>query len=111
MSRVHPQHRPIGLSRAPAALAVALMGMIAGGLPTRPAVAGALPTTAAASLHRAKPLKALSALKAGVKPAPALGMVSPYAKAAAQRNESGRLPPGHAYAPRPTAMLSGQPAL
>lgn len=110
MSRVHPRHRPIGLARAPAALAVALMGVIAGGLLTRPAEAGALPTRAAASLQRAKPLKALPALKAGVKPARALGMVSPYAQAAAQRNESGRLPPGHAYIPRPTADLSGQSA-
>jgi len=60
-------------------------------------------TKAEASLHRAKSLKALPALTAGATPAATSAMVSPYARAAAQRNESGRVPPGHPYAPTASA--------
>jgi hypothetical protein len=39
------------------------------------------------------------------------GMVSPYARAAAQSNESGRLPLGHPFVPpAPAAKPTGQPA-
>jgi hypothetical protein len=92
MSRVH--------WFAPAAFSAALAGLMLGGLLAWPAEA--------ASLHKAKPLKTLPALKAAVKQASMPGMVSPYARAAAQRNESGRLPPGHPYvAPRPSANPVG----
>lgn len=92
MSRVH--------RFAPAALCAALAGLMLAGLLAGPAEA--------AALHKAKPLKTLPALKAAGKQASTPGMVSPYARAAAQRNESGRLPPAHAYvAPRPSANPVG----
>jgi hypothetical protein len=79
-----------------------------GGLSAWPAGARTPSTRATASLHRAKPLKTLPALKVA-KPAASSGMISPYARAGAQRNESGRVPPGHAYAPpRPTANPTDQ---
>jgi hypothetical protein len=81
MSRVH--------WFAPAALSAALAGLMLGGLLAGPAEA--------AAPHKAKPLKTLPALKGAVKQASIPGMVSPYARAAAQRNESGRLPAGHPY--------------
>jgi hypothetical protein len=103
MSRIHPHHRSTGPAHVPGVLAAVVVGLMVGGLPARPAEAGTLPARATASLHRAKPLKTLPALKVA-KPAATSGMVSPYARAAAQRNESGRPPPGHAYVPpRPTA--------
>jgi hypothetical protein len=83
MSRVH--------WFAPAALPAALAGLMLAGLLAAPAEA--------AALHKAKPLKTLPTLKAAVKQASTPGLVSPYARAASQRNESGRLPPGHPYVP------------
>jgi hypothetical protein len=82
-----------------------------GGLSAAPAEARMPPTKAAASLHKAKPLKALPALKVGAKPAATPRMASPYARAAAQRNDSGRVRPGHPYAPpvhaaNPTGLLA-----
>jgi hypothetical protein len=110
MSRVHPQQPLAGPARVPGVLAAALIGLMVGGLCAWPVEAGTPPARATASLHRTKPLKTLPALKVA-KPAETSGLVSPYARAAAQRNESGRLPPGHAYvAPRPIANLTGQPA-
>jgi len=109
MSRVHLQHRPTTPARAPRVLVTALVGLIVSGLPLWPVEAGT--PARATSLHRAKPLKTLPALKV-TKPAATSGMVSPYARAAAQRNDSGRVPPGRASVPpRPTANLTGQAAL
>jgi hypothetical protein len=111
MSRIHPQHQPIGACRGLAILALAVLA--AGGLLTWPAGARATPARSTA-LHKARPLKTLPMLKAGATPASTSGVsptVSPYARAAAQRNESGRLPPGHAYVlPRTTPNMAGQPA-
>ena len=62
----------------------------------------------AAALHKAKALKTLPTVKAAAKQASTPALVSPYARAAAQRNESGRLPSGHPYvAPRPSANPAG----
>ena len=108
MSRVHPNRRPFGRWFAPAAFSAALAGLMVGSLLSWPAEAGTTPRRAVASLSKAKPLKTLPALKAGVKQASVPAMVSPYARAAAQRNESGRLPPGHPYVPsRPSANPVG----
>jgi hypothetical protein len=108
MFRVHPKYRPCSRWLAPAAFSAALAALMLGSLLSWPAEAGATSRRAAASLSKAKPLKTLPALKAGVKPASMPGMVSPYARAAAQRNESGRLPPGHPYVPpRPAANPAG----
>lgn len=87
-------------------LAAALVGLMVGGLSTSPAQATKQPAKKVASLHGAKPLKAWPALKVGAKPAATWGMVSPYARAAAQRNESGRPPPGRDYAPPAPAANS-----
>jgi hypothetical protein len=73
---------------SPAAVSAALASLMIGSLLSWPA---------AAALHKAKPLKTLPALKAVVKQPSMPGMVSPYARAAAQRNESGRPQPGHPY--------------
>jgi hypothetical protein len=73
---------------SPAAFSAALAGLM---------VSSLLSWTATASPHKAKPLKTLPAIKTAVKQPSMPGMVSPYARAAAQRNESGRLPSGHPY--------------
>src|ERR1700731_429586 len=108
MSRIHPQHQPIGACRSLAILALAVL--VAGGLLAWPAGARAMPAKST-SLHKARPLKTLPMLKAGPKPAATSRVsppISPYARAAAQRNESGRLPPGHAYVlPRTTPNMAG----
>jgi len=79
-----------------------------GGFSTWPAEARTPSARATASLHRAKPLKTLPALKVA-KPAATPGMISPYARAAAQRNEAGRHSPGHPYVPpAPAANPTGQ---
>jgi hypothetical protein len=110
MSRFHPQHRLAGPARVPGVVAAALIGLMVGGLSASTVEAGTPSARTTASLHRAKPLKTLPALKVA-KPAATSDMVSPYARAAAQRNESGRRPSGHAYlAPRSIAHLTGQPA-
>jgi hypothetical protein len=99
MSRVHLNRRPFGRWFAPAAFSAALAGLMIGSLLSWPA---------AASPHKAKPLKTLPARKADVKQPSAPGMVSPYTRAAAQRNEAGKVPPGHPYvAPRPSANPVG----
>jgi hypothetical protein len=108
MSRVHPQRRPTGPARVSGVLAAALVGLMVGGLSAWPAEAGTPSSRATGSLHRAKPLKTLPALKVA-RPAATPDMVSPYARAAAQRNESGRLPLGHSYVPpAPAANPTGQ---
>ena len=104
MGRIYPPHQPIGAPRALAILA-ALGGLMIA-LPSWASVGGTLQPRPVALLKKANPLKTLPTLKTP-KPGPTPSMnsfVSPYARAAAQRNESGRLPPGHPYVPpRPAA--------
>ena len=55
--------------------------------------------TAAAAVHKAKPLKTLRTSSGTWQPSAAGGHAptSPYARAAAQRDDSGAVPPGHAH--------------
>lgn len=95
MSRIYPPDQPIAGARTPRArvllaafggLMITLAsGSFAAGTQTRPA----------ASLHQAKPLKTLPTLKAARSGTDSF--LSPYARAAAERNESGRS--GHRYVP------------
>lgn len=87
------------LARAPAAVravAVALAGVMAAG--PLPASAGAqnLPVRAAAHPHKAKRLISLPTA-AKQTAATVSGPRSPYARAAAQRADSGAPPPGHPH--------------
>jgi hypothetical protein len=111
MFRVHPNRRLCSRWLAPAAMCAVVAGLMVGSVLSGPAEAGTTSRKAAASLSKAKPLKTLPAFKAGVKQASMPGMVSPYARAAARRNESGRLPPGHPYVPlRSTTDTAGHTA-
>jgi hypothetical protein len=111
MTRVHPQRRsepmtpvrhPSGPApRVPAAvltLAAVLAGVMACGFLALPAGAQNLAARAATQRHKAKPLKTLPTVST-VKhpPTAANGQSSPYARAAAQRADSGLPPPGHAH--------------
>jgi hypothetical protein len=124
MSRAHPQHqsdllaallrRSLVTARAVAVtlgLAAALGAAVAGGILPPSAMAHSSPARPMAQPHKGKRLKSLPTVSTAAQAPAGNGQSSPYARAAAQRNESGRLPPGHAYVPpRPTANLAGQPA-
>jgi hypothetical protein len=117
MPRVHPQHRPdrmarplrhpLGSTHARAAartLAAALAVLLAGGLLALPTGAATLPTRSVVLHHKAKPLKALPTLGAAKHTiAAANGQISPYARAAAKRADSGLPPAGRAHVLWPTA--------
>jgi hypothetical protein len=100
-----------GAARAPAALRVlviAFAGVMVASLAALPAGAKGLPPSPAAQLHKAKRLKVLPTLS-GVKQASATKQQSsPYARAAAQRAESGLPPPGHAHMRQRSAPDAGR---
>ena len=123
MSRAHLQHqsdllaaslRPLFSARALAVklgLAVGLGAVVAGAILPLSAMAHSSPARSMIQQHRGKRLKSLPTVSAAAQAPVGNGQSSPYARAAAGRNESGRLPPGHAYVPRrPNANLAGQPA-
>jgi hypothetical protein len=123
MSRAHPQHqsdllavllhRSLVTTRDLAVklgLAAALGAVVAGGILPLSATAHSSPTRPMIQPHKGKRLKSLPTVSTATQAPSENGQSSPYARAAAQRNESGRLPPGHAYVlQRPTANVGGQP--
>jgi hypothetical protein len=78
-------------------LAIALIGVMVASLAALPASAKGLPPNPAAQLHTAKRLKVLPTLSGAKQVSATKHQSSPYARAAAQRADSGLPPPGHAH--------------
>jgi hypothetical protein len=85
------------MSRVPPPRVLILAVAIASAFVALPAASVNRPARTAIQPHKAKPLKALRTTSARTQAQSAApGPISPYARAAAQRDAAGLAPPGHA---------------